>query len=147
MKSRQEGRRCGEISAGYRFSLVCGAASCLTTLLINIGVTVWASRLTDNDEDGAGRRVLYEGSCDTSKKLNVGLHVLINVLSSCLLAASNYGIQCLSAPTRRQVNEAHAEGEYVDIGILSVRNLRRQRALPRVLWYILVLSSVPLHLL
>lgn len=147
MKAHWEVRSWREISSGYRFSLVIGAASCFAIFIINIGVTIWAEGLTDHDQDDGGRRVLYEGDCEKSRNLNTALHVLINVLSSGLLAASNYGIQCLSAPTRRQVDESHAEGEYLDIGIVSVRNLRRQGYLSRALWFTLVLSSVPLHLL
>lgn len=147
MKGRRDRREWGMIGQGYRLSLVTGAVLSSTTLIINVGVTIWAATLTDHDKDGGGRRVLYEGSCDTSRKLNIALHVLINVMSSGLLGASNYGIQCLSAPTREQVDDAHAAGKYLDIGVLSVRNLRRQRGLARLLWFTLMLSSVPIHLL
>lgn len=133
--------------SGYRLSLVGGAVACSVALIINLVVTIWAATLPDLDGDGSGRRVLYEGPCDVSKNLNTGLHVLINLLSSVLLAASNYEIQCLSAPTREQVNMAHAEGSFLDIGIVSIRNLRWQSRATRILWATLVLSSIPLHLL
>lgn len=136
-----------DITSGYRLSLVGGAVACLITLVINIVVTIWAGTLPDLDNDGRGRRVLYEGSCSKSKGINTGLHVLINLLSSVLLGASNYGIQCLSAPTREQVDKAHARGSYLDIGIVSVRNLGKQSRLTCTLWLTLILSSVPLHLL
>lgn len=136
-----------KVTSGYRFSLALGTVSCLFTLLINLAATIYAGTKPDLDNDGRGRRVLYTGSCDTSKNLNTVLHVLINILSSILLGASNYGIQCLSAPTREQVDKAHAKGTYLDIGIVSVRNLRHQTHLTRLLWVSLVLSSIPLHLL
>jgi len=78
---------------------------------------------------------------------NTALHVLINALSTMLLAGSNYTMQVLSSPTRQDVDAAHARGQWLDIGVLSPRNLRlipRKRA---ALWYTLALSSVPLHLL
>lgn len=78
---------------------------------------------------------------------NTALHVLINALSTMLLAGSNYTMQVLSSPTRQDVDVAHARGQWLDIGVLSPRNLRlipRKRA---ALWYTLALSSIPLHLL
>lgn len=142
-------RSWGEITSGYRFSLVCGASSCLVILVVNLAVTIWAVTLPDVHSDGIsmGRRVLYQGSCDQSRAINTGLHVLINIISSVLLGASNYGIQCLSAPTREQVDEAHARNDFLDIGIVSIRNMFRQTPGALGLWLLLVLSSVPLHLL
>lgn len=96
--------------------------------------------------EGHIRRILKEGSCAEIRKYNVGLHLAINVFSSILLAASNYAMQCLSAPTRADIDRAHFRGKWLDIGIPSIRNLLdipRQRA---ILWGLLVLSSVPLHL-
>lgn len=136
-----------DITSGYRFSLVSGAFACLVTLIVNISVTIWVAKLPDVDGDSGGRRVLYEGSCSKSKTINTGLHVLINLLSSVLLSASNYGIQCLSAPTREQVDKAHHQDDYLDIGVVSLGNLSHQTHLTRALWFTLFLSSLPLHLL
>lgn len=136
-----------DLTSGYRFSLVGGALACLVTLVVNISFMFWVTTLPEIDRDSVGRRVLYEGSCDTTKTINTVLHVFINLFSSILLGASNYGIQCLSSPTREQVDKAHAEDTYLDIGIVSVRNLSRQTRQTRALWFILFLSSVPIHLL
>lgn len=138
-----------DITSGYRLSLFWGAVACLVTLIFNVAVTIWAGTLPNVDDGGTfnGRRVLYEGSCDKSRQINTGLHLLINLLSSVLLGATSYAIQCLSAPTRKQIDDAHAKYDYLDIGIISVRNLLRQTPLTRVLWFALMLSSVPLHLL
>lgn len=144
------GRKIGrwaQIVSGYRLSLVGGAVACLVTFALNLSVTIWAGTLPDFDQDGGGRRVLYEGSCSKSKNINTGLHILINILSSVLLGASNYGIQCLSAPSRSQLDEAHAKDRYLDIGVVSVRNLSHQKRGSRALWLTLILSSIPLHLL
>ena len=55
-------------------------------------------------------------------------------------------MQCLSAPTRKEVDEAHAKGKWLDIGVPSVRNLTNI-AKPRVgMWLGLALTSLPLHL-
>ena len=57
------------------------------------------------------------------------------------------GMQRLSAPTRREVDEAHQKYKWVDIGGPSLRNLgfiNRWRTLG---WFIFAASSLPLHLL
>jgi len=98
--------------------------------LINLTVTIAAIAKHGLGQDY--RQMLYEGDCDTVRKLNVGVHVIINALSTILLASSNYCMQCLSAPTREEVDRAHASGRWLDIGILSTRNLRaiqKRRAL------------------
>ena len=56
-------------------------------------------------------------------------------------------MQCLTAPTRTDIDEAHAKGRRLDIGILSVRNLGSIGVKRVLLWSLLGLSSVPLHLL
>lgn len=80
-----------------------------------------------------------------TKKLDLWLHLVINLLSTLLLGASNYTMQCLSAPTRNDINKAHQQRVSVDIGIPSVRNLRRISWRRVVLWWLLGLSSIPLH--
>lgn len=94
-----------------------------------------------------GKRVLYDGQCDTTKKINVGVHLLINILSTILLGASNYCMQCMSAPTRADAERAHAQFTWVDIGVPSIRNLRKINRLRASLWLMLGISSLPLHLL
>lgn len=146
--TRKDGSFLAKLPSGYRFTLFGGALGCLLTLIVNLGITIWALKLPAVDgADNPGRRVLHEGSCRTSQTLDTALHVIINILSTVLLASSNYGIQCLSAPTRTQVDEAHKSGSWLDIGILSVRNICKLPVKQRVLWLLLVLSSVPLHLL
>jgi hypothetical protein len=92
--------------------------------------------------------VLYEGDCSRVRHLNIAMHLLINVLGTALLSGSNYCMQCLSAPTRSDVDTAHAKRDWLDIGIHSVRNLYGRIGWVRtILWLILGLSSLPLHLL
>ena len=56
-------------------------------------------------------------------------------------------MQCLSSPTRSEIDKAHGQGVWLDIGVPSVRNLRRLSTTRIVLWWLLAVSSVPLHLL
>ena len=55
-------------------------------------------------------------------------------------------MQCLSSPTRAEINKAHNEERWLDIGVLSVKNLRRVSWRRICLWWCLALSSIPLHL-
>ncbi|CAG8949257.1 hypothetical protein HYFRA_00004882 [Hymenoscyphus fraxineus] len=91
--------------------------------------------------------ILSRGDCEEAKSMSTFLHILINLLSTALLGASNYTMQCLHAPTRAQVDEAHAQRKWVDIGIPSWRNRHRVSKKDVIMWWILAWSSAPLHLL
>lgn len=68
--------------------------------------------------------ILYQGDCEKSRQISTGLHILINILSTILPGASNYMMQCLHSPTRAEVDKAHAQRKWGDIGIPSWRNRR-----------------------
>lgn len=91
---------------------------------------------------------MYDGDCNHVERATIWFHVGINVLSSLLLSASNYTMQALCSPTRKEIDRAHAKGDWVDIGTPSVRNIFGRISWKRTsLWWILGLSSVPIHLL
>jgi hypothetical protein len=129
---------------GWRVSVATSAALATTTLLTNCALTVWAF-IRFGSTNGVG--TLYEGNCNIVNSWSLWLHILINVLSSALLGASNYTMQILSAPTRRECDRAHANNDWVDIGIISLRNLTRIGWKRSAAWILLALSSVPIHLL
>jgi hypothetical protein len=68
------------------------------------------------------------------------------LLSTILLASSNYAMQCLSAPTRTELDQAHTKTQWLDIGILSFRNLTQIKTVRMLFWLLLGVSSLPLHL-
>jgi hypothetical protein len=113
-------------------------------LLTNVGLLTWAAT-THNIEKGIGTLCL--GECGTIAKWNVGLHVLINILSTVLLGASNYAMQCLTSPTRAECDMAHARRDWLDIGVAGIRNLTKISHRRRALWILLAISSIPIHLL
>lgn len=88
---------------------------------------------------------IYEGSCSWGKRVDTGIHILINILSTLLLGASNLCMQLLAAPTRQEVKNAHRKGDWLDIGVPSWRNLWRIEPQRRVIWWFLALSSIPVH--
>lgn len=113
------------------------------TLIVNIVLMVY---FTTAFEKMDGFPVIYRGTCENAERQNLIWHLVLNVLSTGLLAASNYCMQLLSAPTRAQLDRAHAGGHWLDIGIPSIRNLRFVNWKRRGLWIALCFSSIPLHL-
>jgi hypothetical protein len=128
--------------AGWRFGAINCAVWASVVFIINFVVTIWAS--VHNKTRG---NLLYQGDCDKVDQLNTGVHLIINFLSTVLLSSSNYAMQCLSAPTRNDVDKAHAKRVWLDIGVPSIHNLRRISRKRALLWALLGLSSLPLHLL
>jgi len=133
------------LSRGWRLGILLNVLFAVAVLIINLSVTVWAiSTSSAGDWD---RRRLYEGSCSKTKIINIVGHVLINAFSTILLSASNYCMQCVSAPNRDEVDRAHQKRRWLDIGTPSARNLGSIRPARAVLWFFLGASSLPLHLL
>ena len=120
------------------------AATAGTVLLINTILTVCAATKYGLDD---GLATIQEGSCRRTKDLSLWLHLLINALSTVLLSASNYCMQCLTSPTREEVDQAHRNHSWVDIGVSGVRNLTQISWYKVALWWLLALSGIPLHLL
>ncbi|MCJ1245531.1 hypothetical protein MMC30_002735 [Trapelia coarctata] len=114
--------------SGWRFGMISSACSVVIVLLANISLAIWI-RTRSDITDGQG--VFSEGTCSDVRSLSTYMHLVINVLSTILLSCSNYCMQCLSAPTRKDIDRAHARGKWLDIGVPSFRNLRnisRKRA-------------------
>lgn len=113
-------------------------------LLVNLGstivfVTKWGS------QNGIG--TIFKGDCQHGRRLSTWMHLLINILSTLLLWASNLCMQLLAAPTRLEVDKAHEKSIWLDIGVPSMRNLRHIARWRGLVWSILGLSSIPLHFL
>jgi uncharacterized protein DUF6536 len=132
---------------GWRAGILNGSIGAFAIFVINVALTIYSSIRAKEEDDTAGRKILFEGDCEEARKLDLGLHLLINMLSTLLLGASNYGMQCFSAPTRQEVDAAHAKRRWLDIGVLSVKNLRWIDKKRVIFWALLGLSSMPLHLL
>ena len=131
---------------GWHAGVLACATWVMVVLLINVGLTIYlATNSKYKMERGIG--TLYSGSCDKSKAIELWLHLGINALSTLLLAGSNYTQQCLAAPTRSEIDAAHARRRWMDIGVPSVRNLFRIKAERALLWIAIGISSVPLQLL
>lgn len=88
---------------------------------------------------------LFRGNCGFATRLDAGLHVAINIISTSLLSASNLCMQRLLAPTRELVDNVHRNKQWLNIGIPSFRNFRYVELRKKVVWMLLALSSLPLH--
>lgn len=85
----EQGRRRHKWLSGARFTLALASGASILVCLFNLSFLIWAAA-RDRLEEGRG--VLYEGDCDRVRHLSTGLHLLINILSTTLLGASNYGM-------------------------------------------------------
>jgi len=131
---------------GWRMGVLFGCCMSFLVLCCNIAlIAIGANSKFGYDHEGISS--ILEGDETRIARWDSALHVLINVLSTALLSSSNYTMQVLSSPTRKDVDVAHAKGQWLDIGRLSPRNLRAISRSRATLWLILVLSSTPLHLL
>lgn len=134
----------GSHFTGWRFGVLNFAIWATVVFVINFVGMILGFTATSGSKG-----VFSDGDCDRVETLNTGLHLGINILSTILLAGSNYTMQCLSAPTRSDIDAAHGRkpGMYLDIGVPSIRNLGHISRRRTVLWAALALSSLPLHLL
>ncbi|KAJ5187701.1 hypothetical protein N7449_010695 [Penicillium cf. viridicatum] len=123
-----------------RNQLITAVAVCIA----NIVVLVCFSVLFPPDSLGVG--TLRIGDCTDIRTIDSAAHVILNILSSLFLGAGSYCMQILVAPSRREMDAAHARGVSLDIGVPSLRNLKyitRGRILQ---WLGLGVLSVCLHL-
>jgi hypothetical protein len=132
---------------GWRMGVLSGCLLASLVLCCNIALVVAGAYRYEGGYDDEGIANLMYGDELTISRYNTALHIFINILSSALLAGSNYTMQVLSSPTRLEIDRAHARGDWLEIGILSVRNLKRISRNRAILCVILATSSIPLHLL
>ncbi|KAF4985765.1 hypothetical protein FGRMN_11105 [Fusarium graminum] len=131
-----------------------GLIATLTTLLIVLlFVSLFSLKKDDlenstgsNAQDALGQSILYRGSCTTSAKANLWIHLAINIIGTGVLASSNFFMQSLVAPTRAEVDAAHRSGHWLEIGVQSLKNFRFLGWRKILFWSLFCLSSVPLHL-
>ncbi|KAK0862416.1 hypothetical protein LTS02_007174 [Friedmanniomyces endolithicus] len=132
------------ISGAWRKTISLGILAGSVVLTINVTVLGWISARHAFSITGA---TVFTGSCNLSETIITVIELLINVLSTLLLGASNTCAQLLSAPTRQEVDRAHAEGRWLEIGVPGVRNLFSIKSWRVKLWILLFASSIPLHLM
>lgn len=118
-------------------------AMALVVVAINFSVLIWALKSYPLTYHGMG--TFFFGDCSKVSSMNRTLHVALNVLSSLFLAAGNYCMQILVAPSRAEVLAAHSKGTSLIIGVQNTTNLSFIHKQRRLLWLLLGFISVVLH--
>jgi hypothetical protein len=118
-------------------------AACVIAAVVFLINFIGSIVLTEKYHTG----LLYKGDCMKVSNMSARIHILINILSSLLLGASNLGMQLLAAPTREEVDKAHKKSVWLDIGVPSFRNTLHIAWSRRWTWWFLGISSIPLHFL
>lgn len=93
---------------GWKFTIFAAFTASLIVLFFNLGFLLYCVTHPKHDtvdlypttEQDAYRAkikrqigtILFEGNCDEVHRLSTGFHLLINVLSTTLLSASNFGM-------------------------------------------------------
>ncbi|OCK83187.1 hypothetical protein K432DRAFT_423576 [Lepidopterella palustris CBS 459.81] len=130
--------------SGVKINLRIYLLIAISILIANISWFLWAkSKYNIHDNQGTIQR----GNCAEAKKLDRWLHLLINVLSSALLAGSNVFMQVCSSPTRDDIDGAHRRHRWLHVGVLSFKNLMHVGGVKVFVCVILAISSIPFHLL
>lgn len=141
---KKQGANIFKRNEGHHFGVLCATVVIASVLITNIILTIWAASRF-GVEEGIG--TVQGGACKDTKQLATWLHLAINALSTLLLGASNYAMQCLSAPTREEIDRAHRGRVWLDVGVPSMRNLWRISRSRLVMWILVAASSIPLHLM
>ncbi|KAL2139796.1 hypothetical protein VTI28DRAFT_4681 [Corynascus sepedonium] len=89
-----------------------------------------------------GKSVVFAGACGTARAMDWGLHAIINVFVVVMVAGANYTFQILSSPTRDEVGAAHWRRDWLDIGVPSLRNLRRIERSRAVLAVVVLVTAL-----
>lgn len=90
----------------------------------------------------AGESVIFSGSCTIALNINQGLHAAVNVFAVVTIAGANYVFQVLSSPTRAEVDAAHKQRKWLDIGIPSVRNFAHISASRTILAIVILFAAL-----
>jgi hypothetical protein len=116
----------------------------LVTTINIIWTAICALKLPKDEYD---MTILKNGNCETVERLNLLLHLLINILSTALLWGAGHAVHLLLAPTRKDVDRAHKRGLYFDIGVSSLKNFWRVPSDRRIAIACFMVCSSFLHLL
>ncbi|KAF4472854.1 hypothetical protein FALBO_241 [Fusarium albosuccineum] len=134
-------------TAFYLTILVTSLTILLTTVLLVSIFKLPQDAEGTQDLSGRGQSILWYGQCDKIARDSLWIHLAVNIISTGVLASSNFFMQGLVAPTRQEVDKAHARGRWVEIGVQSIRNFRFISWTKILFWFLFSTSSIPLHLI
>ena len=122
----------------------------VNTILVGLfGLLLISFLIAGSVKSGSLNRYLifFEGNCGESTRLNLFLHLLLNVLSTAIIASSNFFMQVLNSPSRDEIDKAHINNHWMEIGVPSLRNVFFVSRFKSLSWLVFSLTSIPIHLL
>uniref|UniRef100_L2G008 DUF6536 domain-containing protein n=1 Tax=Colletotrichum fructicola (strain Nara gc5) TaxID=1213859 RepID=L2G008_COLFN len=134
----------GQRPVGWRINtLICAILVWLMTVLL------WVLLLTSfsKNHDLSDMPPFYAADCHDTRRVMVVVRLLVGALSTLVIVSSYIFMQLLVSPTREDVDRAHAQRRWMDIGCMSVKNLRFISNGRRVLFVLFGLIWIPFHLL
>lgn len=134
----------GTLGKGWRRAAVINTIAITTFTLLAAILLIWST-----SQSGGGintNLIFFDGGCAKSRAMNLWLHLLLNVFSTGVMASSNFFMQVLSSPTRREVDKAHRRNVALEIGVPSLRNIFYVAWFKGACWLLFFASSLPIHL-
>ena len=130
--------------SSYRVFLVARIIAIAIIFFFNI---IWLVRAKVQHGTTHGFGTVDRGACDTIENLNSRMHVVINVLSTVLLASTTTFMILAYSPTRSEIDTAHRKQQHLTVGSIGVRNLSHISGKRAAIYIILLLALAPVHLL
>ena len=87
--------------------------------------------------------------CNQLSHQRTGWSLVVNILAALISIFSSATLQALSAPTRAQLDKCHKNDDYMEIVVQSFHNIIKPYLgwKKRSLWVMLMLMSLPFHIL
>ncbi|KAK2774389.1 hypothetical protein CKAH01_03622 [Colletotrichum kahawae] len=89
----------------------------------------------------------HAADCEDTRRVMVVVRFVVGAFATLAIVSSYNFMQLLVSPTREDVDRAHAQRRWMDIGCMSVKNLRFISNPRRVLFGLFALIWIPFHLL
>ena len=106
---RDVGKKSRNVWTGWQKGVAISCMCSIIVLIFNIALYIWASTKPLSD---TGTYMLAEASHEDMNTINTWTHLGINILSTIILAGSNYSLQVLLAPTRESIDCAHSKNRF-----------------------------------
>lgn len=129
--------------AGWRAGLLRAFLFSLVALIVNISIYLWLFVTYDTIQ---GTGLIHTANCSEVDRMMMGIKGGLNILSTLILSASTFAMQGTTSPTRKEVDKAHSNGKWLEIGTQSWRNLIHVSKRHACVWIVLAITSLPLHL-
>lgn len=132
--------------SGWRVGIMFCCVAISVCLIAETVLLIWAS-VRSSGAKGSG--LIYAGHCQRVRSMEVWLLLPLNIAATVIVGTSNYVMQIMSAPTREQIDTAHSFAKPIAVAGIKFNDMRNNHGgnLRRAIWWLLGLSSIPIHLL